>query len=226
MLDFCDIFKMNNQPVIIAEIKFSSPSLGVIYKGNHDPSAIAQSYLLNGAAALSVLTEPNYFKGNIEYIKEIRGAFPKVHILMKDFISTKTQLDRGLEYGANAVLLIVGFLAPKLLRELYDYAVGLGLTPVVEVHNLGELELALKLDPKIIGINNRSLDTLEIDLNISRELVRVVPNNIDVICESGLETKAQIQEMQGLGFDGFLIGTRLMSHENPGEALSQLLGEC
>ncbi len=124
-LDFCNIFKKEN-PVVIAEVKFASPSKGAIYSGTLNPTEIAAEYLSNGASALSVLTEPDYFKGDIQYLKAIRAFLPQSHLLLKDFVLSKVQISQALGAGANAVLLIVAFLEPDLLRELYEYSITLG----------------------------------------------------------------------------------------------------
>src|SRR3990167_8209452 len=224
-IDFCKIFYQSTAPVIIAEIKFASPSLGVIYPGTLTPVQIAAQYKLHGANALSVLTEPTFFSGNIEFISQIRQNFIDYPILLKDFVLSPLQIKQAQLFGANAVLLIVSFLDPGLLQELYNYSTELGLTPLIEVHNFSELELALKLYPKLIGINNRNLHTLAIDLNTARSLIAAVPDNIFTICESGVNTLATINEMTALGFDGFLIGGHLMQHCNPGEKLTALLND-
>ncbi len=225
-LDFCQIFMDSNNPAIIAEIKFVSPSRGRIYHGSLKHTDIAKEYLNNGASALSILAEPEYFAGNIEYISDVRKILPHAHILLKDFILTKVQIAQGLAYGANAVLLIVAFLSKQALVELYKYAVSLGLTPIIEVHDLAELKVALELEPRVIGINNRNLKTLKIDLDTSRELIKFIPKHIYAICESGIKNKVEIEEMQKLGFRGFLIGSHFMEKENPGQALgNMLLGE-
>lgn len=221
-LDFCTPFANTSRPAIIAEIKFASPSRGLIYHGPLDPIAIAQSYIANGASALSILTEPHYFKGDIETIKKVRQAIPTALILLKDFIMHRAQIAQALHYGANAVLLIVAFLELPLFLDLYHYALALGLTPLIEVNNLHELEIALSVNPKIIGINNRDLKTLNIDLETSRRLIQSIPKNIHVISASGITTAAQLQEMMALNFHGFLIGSGLMEHDNPGEALQKL----
>lgn len=222
-LDFCDIFKSPTKPTIIAEIKFASPSLKRIYQGTLDPVAIAAEYLAHGASALSILTEPDYFQGNIKFIRAVRDAFPKVHILLKDFILSRKQIAQGLEHGANAVLLIVAFLTPTRLRELYDYAQTLGLTPLIEVHDARELEIALALNPQLIGINHRNLKTLEIDLESSIPLMHKMPDHVYRIAESGLENKSQLNQMATRGFHGFLIGSQFMSHTHPGQALQHML---
>ena len=220
--DFCKIFQ-NDKPVIISEVKFASPSRGVIYQGNLSPVQIAHEYLHNGASALSVLTEPDYFKGDINYIRQIRASLPDCSMLLKDFVLAPIQIQQAHAAGANAVLLIVGFLDRTLLHELYAYALSLGLTPLIEVHDADELELALSLKPKIIGVNNRNLKTLKIDLETSRTLIKSIPDDIYAVCESGLSTLAEIQSMASLGFDGFLIGSHMMQSDHPGEALGNLL---
>jgi indole-3-glycerol phosphate synthase len=227
-LDFCDALalqKATKTPAIIAEIKFASPSRGRIYPGNLDPVAIAKDYIFHGASALSILAEPAYFQGNIETIRAVREAFPQVPILLKDFVLSKAQIAQGLAYGANAVLLIVAFLSPEQLRELYEYALSLGLTPLIEVHNAAELEVALALNPKLIGINHRNLSTLTIDLEVSNNLMQSIPDDILVIAESGIETKTDLNMMAARGFDGCLIGSHFMKHEYPGQALQQLTME-
>ncbi|MFO1256962.1 MAG: indole-3-glycerol-phosphate synthase [Gammaproteobacteria bacterium] len=224
-LDFCEIFNASNKPVIISEIKFASPSRGQIYPGQLNHLDIAKSYLNAGAAALSVLAEPDYFKGSIDFIKDIRAENPKSHILLKDFVLSKKQIAQGLAYGANAVLLITAFLNEDLLRQLHDYSLFLGLTPIIEVHDAFELDKALELSPQVVGINNRNLKTLEISLDISRDLIRYVPNDCYAICESGIDNAQQIREMMDIGFDAFLIGSSFMKHENPGIELQKLISK-
>ena len=224
-LDFCKIFTTTSKPVIISEVKFASPSLGRIYPGQLNHVDIASSYINAGAAAVSVLAEPDYFKGSIDFIKDIRAAHPELHILLKDFILSKKQIAQGLLCGANAVLLIVAFLNKDLLKELYDYSLHLGLTPIIEVHDAFELEQALQVSPRVIGINNRNLETLEISLDTSRNLIKHIPDDYFVLCESGIDNAVQIQEMMDIGFDGVLIGSMLMRHENPGVELQKLISE-
>jgi len=224
-MDFCKIFEANSKPVIISEVKFASPSRGRIYPGQFNHVDIAAGYLSAGAAALSVLAEPDYFKGSIDFIKDIRAAHPESRILLKDFVLSKKQIAQGLLCGANAVLLIVAFLHKNLLKELHDYSLHLGLTPIIEVHDALELEQALQLSPRVIGINNRNLQTLEISLDTSRNLIKHIPDDCHVICESGIDNAVQIREMMDIGFDGFLIGSMLMKHENPGMELQKFISE-
>lgn len=224
-LDFCEIFTASQKPIIISEVKFESPSRGQIYPGQLNHVDIASGYLNAGAAALSVLAEPDYFKGSIDFIKDIRAAHPKSHILLKDFVLSKKQIAQGLLFGANAVLLIAAFLNEDLLKELYDYSLLLGLTPIIEAHDALELEKVLQLSPHVIGINNRNLQTLEISLDTSLDLIKHIPDDCHVIYESGIDNASQIREMMDIGFDGFLIGSSLMKHENPGIELQKLMSE-
>lgn len=172
-----------------------------------------------------MLVEPDYFQGSIDFIKDIRGAHLKSYILLKDFVLSKKQIAQGLLYGANAVLFIVALLNKDLLKELYDYSLHLGLTPIIEVHDGFELEQALQLSLQIIGINNRNLQTLEISLDTAWNLIKHIPNDCYAICESGIDNAAQIREMMDIGFDGFLIGSSLMKHNNPGVKLQKLISE-
>jgi indole-3-glycerol phosphate synthase len=222
-IDFCGIFAPSSAPVVISEIKFASPSRGSIYQGSLSHVQIAAQYMQHGASALSVLTEPEFFKGDIQYIRDIRSALPQAPILLKDFVLAPIQIQQAKAFGANAVLLIEAFLSPSLLRELYDYALSLGLTPLIEVHDERELEQAMMLQPKVIGVNNRNLKTLKIDLETARRLIRLVPRHVLAVCESGVTSNAEIMDMSSRGYDGFLIGSHLMQTENPGNALSLLL---
>lgn len=173
-LNFLDIFTEKKQ-TIICEIKFSSPSRGKIYYGKLNHIEIAGQYLEQGASALSVLAEPHYFNGNVNYIKDIREKFPKAHILLKDFVLDERQIQQALQVGANAILLMASFLTHDRLSNLYKYATNLGITPLLEVHNEVELMQVLKLKPKLIGINNRNLKNLTINLNTSRSLIKNIP---------------------------------------------------
>ncbi len=224
-VDFCSIFQDKSAPVIIAEIKLASPSQGRIYPGSLNPVQLAKSYYSHGARALSVLTEPYFFKGDIQYIRQIRSALPLCPILLKDFILHPIQIKQAQVFGASAVLLIVAFLTPVLLQELYTYAVSLNLTPLIEVHDAEELALASQLKPKVIGINNRNLRSLSVDLQTSYQLIQLMPETVFAVCESGISTHSQIKAMLAAGFDGLLIGSQMMQSPQPGQALGALLKE-
>lgn len=223
--NFLTIFENTSKPVIISEIKYFSPSLGRIYQGNFNPVNIASDYLSAGADALSVLTEPDYFKGNVDFIRRIRQKNQNAHLLLKDFVISKKQVRQAAYFGATAILLIHAMLSDELLLSLYQYALSLGITPIVEVHTLKELKAVSLFSPLIIGINNRSLESLKVNINISKALINHVPKNSYVISESGIKNASQIDELYALGFDGFLIGTSLMKNTYPGNALKRLISK-
>jgi indole-3-glycerol phosphate synthase len=207
---------------IIAEVKFSSPSEGVI-RPDGDSVMVAASYLQARATMLSVLTEPQYFKGDLRYLSAIRAAYPAALLLRKDFIVDPYQLLEARAHGADAVLLIAAMTEAALTKDLFHEAVSLGLTPLVEVHDAAELEAMLDFGADFIGVNNRNLKTLKIDLETGRQLITKKPKGDIFICESGLSTAEDVRDMRALGYDGFLMGTHFMRHTDPGHALSELM---
>ncbi len=206
---------------IIAEVKFASPSEGTIVE-DRQPLQVAAGYLAAGATMLSVLTEPLYFKGELDYLAGIRTAHPEALLLRKDFMVDTYQLHEARAYGADAILIIVAMTDAAVTKDLYDGALALGLTPLVEVHDADEMDAALALGAKMIGVNNRNLKTLKTDLNISRELAHQKPDGGVLICESGLSTAADLQSMRAIGYEGFLMGTHFMRKSDPGAALAAL----
>jgi len=205
---------------IIAEIKKASPSKGDICP-NADIVAVAGQYINNGATAISVLTEKEYFKGDLQYLKQLRNAYPKAILLRKDFIIDAYQLYEAKIFGADIVLLIMALTGFKKTKELLEVAQELGL----EVHSEDEMELALKLDTKFIGVNNRNLKTLEVSLDVSRQLSKYIHKDRIFVCESGLTCACEIKEMAKLGYKGFLMGSHFMESCNPGEELQKMLQE-
>lgn len=214
---------------IIAEVKFASPSEGVIYTDAAPSESLAtqigESYLAAGARMLSVLTEPAYFKGSLSYLRALREKTPEALLLRKEFMVDSYQLTEAKAYGADAILLIVAMTEPSLTKDLYQQAQDLGLTPLVEVHDEKELEEALTLGASFIGVNNRNLKTLKIDLDIGRRLATAKPPNSVFICESGLSSSTEIHEMRALGYDGFLMGSTFMRGKDPGATLKKLLDD-
>jgi indole-3-glycerol phosphate synthase len=209
---------------VIAEVKMASPSEGSI-GGNLDPLDVALAYAKNGASAVSVLTEPDFFEGSLDYLARIREDV-KLPLLMKDFIVDEYQVMQGWVYGADAVLLIAALLGRNGLHRMMQAASALGLSALVEVHDEWEMGLALKEGAKIIGVNNRDLKTLKIDMNVSRKLAAMGRReNVVLICESGLKDRRTMEEMAALGYRGFLVGTYLIKSGKPGEALAALLGK-
>jgi indole-3-glycerol phosphate synthase len=214
----------DRQVNVIAECKRRSPSRGVL-RAAYDPVAIAIAYARAGAAAISVLTEPMFFDGALDHLSAIREAV-KTPLLRKDFIVDPYQLVETVAAGADAVLLIVAALDDTALRELASEAEGRGLAALIEVHTEDELDRALAAGGRIIGVNNRSLRTLGVDVELAARLAARMPAAVTAVSESGLRTAADLARFSALGYRAFLIGERFMSAADPGEALSALLAEA
>ncbi|HIP55989.1 MAG TPA: indole-3-glycerol phosphate synthase TrpC [Arcobacter sp.] len=197
---------------IIAEVKKASPSKGII-KEDFDPLAIAQAYSKSGASAISVLTEPHYFKGDIEYLTGIR-RYVDTPLLRKDFIVDEYQLLEALVYGADFVLLIAKALATKELQYLYDRALQLGLDVLVEIHDKEDLTKAMRCGAHIIGINHRNLDTFEMDMELCDKLIPMIPNGKIIVAESGVSNRETIERLSSIGADAFLIGEHFMRQDS------------
>ena len=210
---------------ILSEIKFASPSEGEIAPGL-DPVKVAGEYLANGARALSILTEPEFFRGSLRYLAAVRARYGEARLLMKDFFLDEYQLLQARATGADAILLIVAMLDDAELARLHGQTTALGLTPLVEVHDEAELARAAKLGARLIGVNNRDLKTLKVSLETSVRLRPLAPRGATLITESGLNTAADLRRLAGLGFQGFLIGTSFMRTGTPGAALARLLAEA
>lgn len=219
-VDFMKIF--TDRPVLIAEIKFASPSQGILYNSTRNAIDIAQLYIDNGADAISVVTEPHFFKGDIQIVSLLRKQFLDLPILLKDFILETVQIDEAVAAGASAILLIAGLINPKTLRKLYYHALKRNVTPLIEVHDQTELESILPLEPAVIGINNRNLNTLKIDLETSKQLLPRIPAPIQTISESGLQHLSQLQALAQLGCNGFLIGSSIISNPDMAKQLASL----
>ncbi|MFT3745108.1 MAG: indole-3-glycerol phosphate synthase TrpC [Pyrinomonadaceae bacterium] len=206
---------------IIAEIKRASPSKGVI-KADIDVAKVARDYANGGAAAISVLTESEYFSGDMVDLV-VAAKTVNIPVLRKDFMVDSYQIFEAAAAGADAILLIVAALSEAELAEFSAIADGLGMDSLVEVHTDEELEIARIRGAKIIGVNNRNLQTLEVSLDVSRELIANRSEGVLMIAESGLSSKSEIEELKALGFDGFLIGETLMRTGNASETLGGLI---
>ena len=194
---------------LIAEVKQASPSRGML-SPNFNPIELAQTYAEGGAAAISVLTEANYFMGSIEHlaaIKEVVG----LPLLRKDFIFDLYQVYESRAYGADALLLITATLSQEQLKELVSLSHSLGLRCLVEVHNEGEVEKAVLSEAEIIGINNRDLNTLSIDIAMTRRLRPLIPQERIVVSESGIKSKRDIEKLGKWGVDAVLVGEALVT---------------
>ena len=209
---------------VIAECKRRSPSKGVL-REDYDPVAVAIAYAAAGAAAISVLTEPTFFDGSIDHLRAVRAAVD-VPLLRKDFIVSEYQLLEAKAAGADAVLLIVAALRPAELKVLHDHARRHGLDVLVEAHDATELAIAIDAGARIVGVNNRNLRTLQIDVHASETLIARMPADVIAVSESGLKTAADVAALKALGYRAFLIGERFMTAAQPGAALANLLDGC
>lgn len=208
---------------IISEVKKASPSKGII-REDFDPFAIAQGYERGGANAISVLTEPHFFKGDLEYLAGIR-RYVSLPLLRKDFIVSKYQILEALVYGADFILLIAAALSRKELKELLDYTRHLGMEALVEIHDKAELTKAIASGADIIGINHRNLQSFEMNMNLCYELVPLIPNGKVIVAESGIYEHEQLVDLNKAGVDAFLVGESLMRQPNVETALRALKGQ-
>jgi indole-3-glycerol phosphate synthase len=209
---------------LIAEVKKASPSRGVL-RADFDPVWLAKQYAEGGAAAISVLTDAKHFEGTLEHLHAVRQAFPKgPPLLRKDFLFDEYQLYQARLCGADAALLITAILETPLLRDLVSQARGLGLTPLVEVHDEAELERALEAGAEVIGINNRDLRTFEVDIATTERLRPLVPQEATVVAESGIFTRADIRRLEAARVDAVLIGEALVTAPDPAAKVRELLG--
>jgi indole-3-glycerol phosphate synthase len=210
------------QAAVIAEIKKASPSRGVLRAG-FIPADIAQSYAEHGAACLSVLTDKQFFQGSIDYLKQARASCG-LPVLRKDFIIDAYQVYESRVMGADCILLIAACLDDAQMKSLEALAFSLDMAVLVEVHDAAELERALKLKTPLIGINNRNLNSFEVSLDTTLELVGQVPAERVLISESGIATADDVQRLRRAKVNAFLVGEAFMRAEDPGEALKQLFG--
>jgi indole-3-glycerol phosphate synthase len=206
---------------IIAEIKRRSPSKGVI-RENFDPGVIARNYTANGAAAVSVLTEEDFFDGSLDYLRVVDEMTDRP-LLRKDFIFDQYQVCEAAHAGADAILLIVAMLDGTQLNDLLQAAYGLGLDALVEVHDLEEVERAMKCDVRLLGVNNRDLRTFQTKIETSLDLAGELPKSVTLVSESGIRTRAEIERLRAAGFNAFLIGEELLRAGDEGKALRDLI---
>ena len=206
---------------VIAECKRRSPSRGVL-RDDYQPGLIASAYEDVGADAISVLTEPAFFDGGLDHLEAVRDVVT-VPLLRKDFIVSEYQLAEARAAGADAALLIAAALDDPTLRRLLATATDFGLAALVEVHDATDLSRALAAEAQIIGVNNRNLRTLEVDIDASLSLVAAIPEDVVAVAESGIKTTEDVMALRRAGYNGFLVGESLITQVDPGAALNALL---
>ncbi|MCM8794792.1 MAG: indole-3-glycerol phosphate synthase TrpC [Candidatus Omnitrophica bacterium] len=207
---------------LIAEVKRASPSAGPIRAGA-DAVSVARVYRDAGAHAVSVLTDAKFFSGSLEDLRAVRQAVV-LPVLRKDFLLEEYQLIEAAAAGADAVLLIAAVLERPVLKRLMGLARDLSLDPLVEVHTRRELEAALEAGALLVGINNRNLETLEVDLKTTAELMPMVPPDRTVVSESGIRTRQDVEVLQRQGIRAILVGEELMKAPDPAKKIKELMG--
>lgn len=206
---------------LIAEVKRASPSRGAL-RPDLDPAVLARTYADNGAAAISVLTEARYFQGSLADLRAVREAV-QIPVLMKDFILDPLQIYEGYAAGADAVLLIVAALTDSELRALQALAWELGMAALIEAHSREEVDRAVGAGASLIGINNRDLRSLAVSLETTASLCRYVSEDVVVVAESGIQTAADVARLLDLGIDAVLVGTALVTADDPAAATQSLV---
>lgn len=221
--DFYRAFKERNikKPKIIAEIKKASPSKGLL-REDFNPIDIAKIYEDNGATAISVITEEKYFQGSLYFIPDIKKSV-SLPILRKDFIVDEYELYEAKAYGADCILLISEVLERSQIKDYLHLCKDINLDILLEVHSERAYEKVSDLKGYLLGINNRDLETLQIDVNNALKFLKIIPQNIPIIIESGIEEKEMITKYLKEGVSGFLIGTSLITSEDIGKKLKELL---
>jgi len=225
-LDFAEALRgcLGFGPQLIAEVKYRSPSKGIL-RPDFDPLGLARTYAENGAEAISVLTDEKYFGGSLDYLRQIAALDLGLPLLRKDFIFDRYQLLEARLGGASAVLLIVAMLDPVQLNDLMAAAHELGLEALVETHTRQEVEQALKVCARVIGVNNRDLHTFTTSLETSLKLRSLIPSNVVMVAESGIHTTEDVARLAAAGVDAMLIGEGLVTAPDVGAKVREFVNE-
>ena len=215
-------FLSRDEMNVIAEVKRSSPSKGNLAPIS-DPAALAEKYQEAGAAAVSVLTEKRRFGGSLADLDAVRSRI-EIPVLRKDFMVDEYQFLEARAHGADIVLLIVAALSKSQLKDFYDLATELGMASLVEVHTQSELESAMDISPRIVGVNSRNLKTLEVSASVFEELIPTIPSSVIRVAESGISARADVAQAQKAGATAILVGESLVKSGDPISAMRELLG--
>jgi len=215
-------FLSRDEMNVIAEVKRSSPSKGNLAPIS-DPAALAEKYQEAGAAAVSVLTEQRRFGGSLADLDAVRSRI-EIPVLRKDFMVDEYQFLEARAHGADIVLLIVAALSKSQLKDFYDLATELGMASLIEVHTQSELESAMDISPRIVGVNSRNLKTLEVSASVFEELIPTIPSSVIRVAESGISTRADVAQAQKAGATAILVGESLVKSGDPISAMRELLG--
>lgn len=215
-------FLSRDEMNVIAEVKRSSPSKGNLAPIS-DPAALAEKYQEAGAAVVSVLTEQRRFGGSLADLDAVRSRI-EIPVLRKDFMVDEYQFLESRAHGADIVLLIVAALSKSQLKDFYDLATELGMASLVEVHTRSELESAMEISPRIVGVNSRNLKTLEVSASVFEELIPTIPSSVIRVAESGISTRADVAQAQKAGATAILVGESLVKSGDPISAMRELLG--
>ena len=215
-------FLSRNEMNVIAEVKRSSPSKGNLAPIT-DPAALAEKYQEAGAAAVSVLTEQRRFGGSLADLDAVRSRI-EIPVLGKDFMVDEYQFLEARAHGADIVLLIVAALSKSQLKDFYDLATELGMASLIEVHTQSELESAMDISPRIVGVNSRNLKTLEVSASVFEELIPAIPSTVIRVAESGISTRTDVAQAQKAGATAILVGESLVKSGDPISAMRELLG--
>jgi indole-3-glycerol phosphate synthase len=215
-------FLSRDEMNVIAEVKRSSPSKGNLAPIS-DPAALAEKYQEAGAAVVSVLTEQRRFGGSLADLDAVRSRI-EIPVLRKDFMVDEYQFLEARAHGADIVLLIVAALSKSQLKDFYDLANELGMASLIEVHTQSELESAMDISPRIVGVNSRNLKTLEVSASVFEELIPTIPSSVIRVAESGISTRGDVAQAQKAGATAILVGESLVKSGDPISAMRELLG--
>jgi indole-3-glycerol phosphate synthase len=219
--DYVAALRAKSDVALIAEVKKASPSAGII-RADFDPVQIAKTYEAHGAACLSVLTDEHFFQGSLDYLRAVRKAV-QIPVLRKDFIIDRYQVLEARAAGADCILLIAECLDDCQLRDLYFYASELGMESLIEIYDPENLDRVLKLDPPLVGVNNRDLRTFVTDLDQTLRLAPRLPESTLLVSESGIRTRADVDRLKAGGARAMLVGETLMRSADIGQAVDELL---